>query len=127
MVEHVRLLDSHLELLINVFQQCVDYKYRKLAKHNWEEFESNYLPKLVDSMSQNKFRIADAHNNILTWTIDNIQHSRVVISGTRQNTWPPLTDLPEVQQCIEMLTAAARGPVSYDCYCKNQAFKNMFS
>jgi hypothetical protein len=126
-VDYVELSPRDLELLIDVVQMVVDYKFRSLMPHNWTEFESTYLPKLVDQISRNQFKVVDANNNTMIWLIDNIVHSRKVVEGIPKRDWIPLADIDRVQECLTMLRSASRGPVSYKTSKAGQQFTNLFS
>ncbi len=126
-VDYVELSPRDLELLIDVVQMVVDYKFRSLMRHNWTEFESTYLPKLVDQISRNQFKVVDSRDNTFTWLIDNIVHSRRVVDGIPKRDWIPLADLDPVQECLTMLRSASRGPISYKTSKLGQQFTNLFS
>ena len=126
-VEYVKFSTEHLNNLIDVFQMVVDYKHRCLTKHNWTVFESQYLPKAVEALRDNQFKIADTHNSIVTWFIDQIVHSRRVVDGVGRDDWIPLPDISSVQTCLSALRAASRGQQSYNVWASgNTTFKNLF-
>ena len=126
-VEYVKLKHSDLELLIDTFQEVVEYKYQSLAKHNWQQFEDDYLKKAIDALSANQFKVADPHNSILTWFIDQIIHSRRVVTGINKKDWIPLPDIEKCQSCLSMLRAASKGQISYNIYASgNTTFKTLF-
>ncbi len=126
-VDYVELSPRDLELLIDVVQMVVDYKFRSLMKHNWTEFESTYLPKLVDQISRNQFKVVDSTDNTFVWIIDQVVHSRRVVDGIPKRDWIPLADLDPVQECLTMLRSASRGPTSYKTSRAGQQFTNLFS
>jgi len=126
-VDYVELSPRDLELLIDVVQMVVDYKFRSLMKHNWCEFETQYLPKLVDQISKNQFKVVDSTDNTFVWIIDQVIHSRRVVDGIPKRDWIPLCDLDSVQECLTALRAASRGPVSYKNSKVGQQFTNLFS
>jgi hypothetical protein len=126
-VEYVRLREKDLEILISVFQSVVDFKFKSLSKHNWQQFESDYMVKAIDAIRDNKFKVADAHNNILVWFIDQVVHSRKVVEGVPKADWIPLVDFDQVQECLSSLRAAAKGQISYNVYASsNTTFKTLF-
>jgi len=126
-VDYVELSPRDLELLIDVVQMVVDYKFRSLMRHNWTEFETNYLPKLVDQISKNQFKVVDSTDNTFVWLIDNIVHSRRVVAGIPKRDWIPLADIDQVQECLTNLRAASRGQVSYKTSKIGEQFTNLFS
>ena len=127
MAEYVKLSQIHLDQLIDTLQLAVDYKAKSLSKSNWETFESNYLPKAVVAIKENKFKVADVHNNILTWVIDNIVHSRKVVEGLPKKDWIPLIDIESVQNTLSMLRAASKGQTIYNIYASNNTtYKDLF-
>jgi hypothetical protein len=125
--EYVKLTAHDLNLLIDVCQMVVDYKYRSLTRTNWAEFELKYLPKLLTAIKDNQFKVVDSHNNILTWIIDNIAHSCKVVDGLPKKDWIPLVDLERVQECLGVLRRASRGQVSYNTSKLTNQYHNLFS
>jgi len=127
MAEFVKIKTQHLEQLIDVFQMVVDYKAKSLSPHNWQQFQTEYLPRTVDALRDNEFKIADVHNNILQWMLDQIIHSRRVVDGIPKKDWIPLIDIESVQETLSMLRAASRGQTSYNTYAnKNTTFTDLF-
>lgn len=127
-VEYVKLTARDLDILIEVFQWVVDYKFHSLAKHNWEQFETRYLKKAIDAIHDNQFKVADSHNNILVWFVDQIVHSRRVVEGLKKADWIPLVDFELTQDCLAMLRSAARGQMSYNIYSSgNTTFETLFN
>ena len=127
MAEFVKLKQIHLDQLIDTLQLAVDYKAKSLSPGNWATFNAEYLPKAIDAIRQNSFKVADAHNNILTWIIDNIVHSRKVVEGLPKKDWIPLIDIESVQLALSMLRAASRGQMSYNIYASNNTtYQDLF-
>lgn len=126
-MEYVTLKQTHLDQLIDTLQMAVDYKAKSLSPKNWEIFNTEYLPKAVSAIGENKFKIADVHNNMLTWVIDNIVHSRKVVEGLPKKDWIPLIDIEQVQNTLSMLRAASRGHTAYHTYAtNNNKFNDLF-
>ena len=125
--EYVKLTAHDLNLLIDVCQMVVDYKYRSLTKTNWTEFELKYLPKLLTAIKDNQFKVVDSQNNILIWIIDQISHSAKVVDGLAKRDWIPLVDLERVQECLGVLRRASRGQTSYNTSKLGHQFNNLFS
>ena len=127
MAEYVKLSQIHLDQLIDTLQLAVDYKARSLSPKNWEMFNTEYLPNSVLAIIENKFKIADVHNNMLTWVIDNIVHSRKVVEGIPKKDWIPLIDVERVQDTLSMLRAASKGQISYNIYASNNTtYRDLF-
>jgi hypothetical protein len=126
MVEYVKLTNTHREILIEVLQLVVDYKHRSLTPGNWSEFESRYLPKAIEAVSDNKFKVVDPHNGIIPWLIDNIIHSKRVVAGIPKRDWIPLVDLDLVQECLSFLRHAQRGQTSYTTNTAQNTYGNLF-
>lgn len=127
MAEYVKLSQIHLDQLIDTLQLAVDYKSKSLSAKNWETFSTDYLPKAISAISENKFKVADVHNNILTWVIDNIVHSRKVVEGLPKKDWIPLIDIERVQATLSMLRAASKGQMSYNIYASNNTtYQDLF-
>ena len=112
-IDYVELTAKDLEHLITVCQWVIDYKHRVLSKKNYSRFESEYLPKLVDQLKENRFKVVDPMNNTFTWIIDQIAHSRRIIPGQAQDEWQPLSDMPQVKPLLISLRAAAQGHKAY--------------
>lgn len=126
-VEYVKLRPHDLEQLITAFQSVVDYKHQSLTKINWQRFEQEYLPKMIDALRENNFKISDPHNNILTWTLDQIIHSKKVLDGVPKSDWIPLADLASFEKTLSMLRAASRGAQSYKTWCASSStYNNLF-
>jgi hypothetical protein len=127
MADYVKLSQIHLDQLIDTLQLAVDYKAKSLSKSNWETFASDYLPKAISAIKENKFKVADVHNNILTWVVDNIVPSRKVVEGLPKKDWIPLIDIESVQSTLSMLRAASRGQMSYNIYASNNTtYQDLF-
>lgn len=127
MAEYVKLNQLHLDQLIDTLQMAVDYKAKSLSAQNWESFNTDYLPKAITAIKDNSFKVADVHNNILTWVVDNIVHSRKVVEGLPKKDWIPLIDIESVQETLSMLRAASRGQMSYNIYASsNTTYQNLF-
>ena len=127
MAEYVKLTPQHLDRLIDLLQECVDYKAKSLTSNNWEQFQSEYLPKAIKALRENNFKVADTHNNILTWILDQAVHSRRVLDGVPKKDWVPLIDIESIQETLSMLRAASRGQMSYNIYASNNTtYKDLF-
>ena len=127
MAEYVKLSQRHLDQLIDSLQLAVDYKAKSLSPANWAQFNSEYLPKAIAAIRDNSFKVADAHNNILTWVIDQLVHSRKVVEGLPKKDWIPLIDIESVQDTLSMLRAASRGQMSYNIYASNNTtYQDLF-
>ena len=127
MAEYVKLSQRHLDQLIDTLQLAVDYKAKSLSPANWATFNSEYLPKAIAAIRDNSFKVADAHNNILTWVIDQLVHSRKVVEGLPKKDWIPLIDIESVQDTLSMLRAASRGQMSYNIYASNNTtYQDLF-
>lgn len=127
MAEYVKLSPRHLDQLIDTFQAVVDYKAKSLSRPNWDTFNTEYLPKVITALKDNSFKVADTHNNIIVWIIDNIVHSRRVVDGVPKKDWVPLIDIESVQDTLSMLRAASRGQMSYNIYASNNTtYRDLF-
>lgn len=126
-MEYVKLTPRDLDNLIDCCQLIVDYKAKTLTKHNWTQFEMDYLPSLVESLHANQFRVADPHKNILVWLIDQICHSRKLVEGVKPKECLPLADTLLGEECLEFLRAASRGQISYNNLKHNQQFTKLFT
>lgn len=126
-VDIIRLTDEDLESFTEIFQWVVDYKYRSLSRKNWTIFETRYIPKTVEAISRNEFKIIDRHNNIFTWYIDNVKHCRHVRKGLRPNEWRPLMNITLVQELVYRLEQACHGQDSYNQSLNQNQFDRLFS
>lgn len=125
-VEYVKLDNHDLNALIEISQLIVDWKHRNLTAHNWQVFEQDYLPSLVEQLSVNSFKIADPQKNIFVWLQDQILHSRRATPGLRDRECLPLADTHQGERALEILRVAQRGQVSYNSYKHNQKFRDLF-
>lgn len=126
MVDYVRLRSTDLELLMSVMQKVVDYKFHALSRPNWQIFERDYLPSLVEQLRDNRFKVVTASDNIFEWCLDQIIHSRQIVAGISRSSWIPLADFEDVQQCLAMLRSARVGSESYQRYCQPSQFNSLF-
>lgn len=116
MVDYVKLTTADLEILIEVSQIIVDYKFRTLKKENWSIFESVYLPRLVDALGDNKWRVAQRHNNIFKWLEDQIRFARILAPGVKPRDAQMLSDTELGQEAIQICQIAASGRISYNTH-----------
>jgi hypothetical protein len=126
MVDYVRLRSTDLELLMETMQRVVDYKFHALSRSNWQIFERDYLPSLVEQLRDNRFKVVTASDNIFEWCLDQIIHSRQIVAGISRSSWIPLADFEDVQQCLAMLRSARVGSESYQRYCQPSQFNSLF-
>jgi hypothetical protein len=126
MVDYVKLTDRHLEQVIEILQAVTDYKEQALSDRAWDSYLNQYLPKALESIAANRFKVARYNNNIFLWILDQIKHSRQIQSGVEAKHWPPLADAAE--SIMLLLTAASRGPISYATYCQqDNQYGNLFT
>jgi hypothetical protein len=126
MVEYVTLRPTHLELLIDVFQEVIEYKYRALSRHNWTIFERDYLPSVIQSIHDNKFKVVTSADSMFVWIIDQIIHSKKIVDGVPKRDWIPLIDFERTQRCLGVLRAARFGSNSYARYTATNTFTDLF-
>jgi len=125
-IDYVELTAPDLEHLITVSQWMVDYKYKVLNSINWQNFQTRYLPGLVDSLRDNKFKVVDPNKNILLWIIDNIEHSRRIVPGQARDEWQLLSEMNQVKPLLERLRAAAKGSKEYRELLAKEKLKDLF-
>jgi hypothetical protein len=126
-VDYIKLTPGDLDRLIDLMQAVVDYKAKSLTRENWAVFETEYLPKAITAIRENKFKVVDSNNNIFTWIIDNAVHSRLVIDGVPKKDLVPLIDIERFQNTLSMLRAASKGHTSYHTYATtNNKFGDLF-
>ena len=127
MAEFVKLKQIDLDRLIDTLQMAVNYKAKSLTPANWATFNTEYLPKAIDAIRNNSFKVANVHDSILTWIIDQIVHSRRILDGVPKKDWIPLVDIESVQDTLAMLRAASRGQMSYNIYASNNTtYQDLF-
>ena len=114
MVEHVKLSATDLDVLIDITQAVSDYKCRALSPINKQMFLEKYLPRLIQSFQSNSFKIADRNNSQLTWLIDQICNSRVILDGVPRRDWIPLADTELGARALAISRNASRGQEAYD-------------
>lgn len=125
-IDYVELTEPDLEHLITVCQWMVDYKYKVLNSVNWQNFQTRYLPGLVDALRLNKFKVVDPNKNILLWIIDNIEHSRRIVPGQARDEWQLLGDMDQIRPLLERLRAASRGSKDYRELLAREKIKDLF-
>jgi hypothetical protein len=125
-IDYVELTEPDLEHLITVCQWMVDYKYKVLNSVNWQNFQTRYLPGLVDALRLNKFKVVDPNKNILLWIIDNIEHSRRIVPGQARDEWQLLGDMDQIRPLLERLRAASRGSKDYKELLAREKIKDLF-
>jgi hypothetical protein len=126
-VDYVKLTRNDLERVIDLLQEIVTYKSKSLTQANWASFETDYLPKAIAAIRENSFKVADPHNSIITWIIDQAVHSRLVVDGIPKKDWIPLIDIDRFQVTLGMLRAASKGHISYHTYATtNNKFGDLF-
>lgn len=127
MVEYVRLRKEDLTVLIEISQQIVDYKSRKLSKASWGQFESIYLPSLVEQLADNRFKVVKAYSNTFRWLINQIQWSRQTQPGINHQDQLSLADTELGKTAIEICLAASAGQVSYDLKRGTRSNQDLFT
>jgi len=125
-MEYVKLKRIDLDVITDICQEMVTYKYHALSRTNWSVFERTYLPSLLLQLNRNQFKIVTASNNIMVWIIDQIVNSRVYVEGVRIRDMMPLADTGLGEQALRILRAAKNGQESYDRYCSPNEFTNLF-
>jgi hypothetical protein len=126
-VDYVKLTRNDLERVIDLLQEIVTYKSKSLTQANWASFETDYLPKAITAIRENSFKVADPHNSIITWIIDQAVHSRLVVDGIPKKDWIPLIDIDRFQNTLSMLRAASKGHTTYHTYATtNNKFGDLF-
>lgn len=126
MVQYVRLRSTDLERLIEISQMICDFKFRTLTRSNWTAFETEYLPKLVSYISENRFKVVTASDNIFVWIIDQICHSRRLTSGVRPRDGVLLADTELGEEVLRFCRAARMGQEPYDRLHDKNQFNNLF-
>ena len=126
MADYLRLREKDLERVIEILQQVTNYKEQVLSDRAWDSYVNKYLPKALESIAANRFKVARYDNNIFLWILDQIKYSRQIQTGVEAKHWPPLAESCEA--VILLLNAASRGPISYATYCgQDNEFGNLFT
>lgn len=123
----VKLKSRHLEELISIMQDVMDYKIQVLKPRNWQTWEEEYLPSLVEQIQKNEFKCNDRLNNTFTWCIDQICHSNSIIPGVEAKQGLPLADTARGQKILPILRAASQGQNFYNSWCNTDHFTNLFT
>ena len=126
-VDYIKLTPSDLDRVINLLEEVVTYKAKSLTAANWAQFESQYLPKIITAIKENRFKVVDPHNSIISWLIDQAVNSRRGVSGLPKQSWIPLIDIERYQNTLSMLRAASKGHTSYHTYASNNTtYQDLF-
>ena len=126
MVQYVKLRSTDLETLIEISQMICDFKFATLRQPSWQMFEKEYLPKLVTYISDNRFKVATANDNIFLWIIDQICHSRRLTPGVRPRDGVLLADTAIGEEVLRFCRAARFGQDAYDRLHDRNQFNNLF-
>lgn len=126
-MEYVKLKKTDLDLLIEISQEIINFKFRALSKHNWEIFEKQYLPSLVKAFQDNQFKIVTSSDNILVWFMDQIVHSRRLVEGVKPKECVPLCDTELGQRALAICRAARYGQDSYNRATDATTFNSLFN
>jgi hypothetical protein len=126
MVHYVQLRNTDLEMLIEISQMISDFKFRTLSRTNWQIFESQYLPKLIIYISENRFKVVTASDNIFLWIIDQICHSRRLVPGIKPRDNVSLADTELGQEVLRFCRAARFGQEAYDRLHAPNQFQDLF-
>ena len=113
MVDYVELYPADREIIIEASQYIINWKHHSLQKHNWLLFESDYLPRLVEAINTNRWKVVNRSNNIFTWYIDQLRWCRIPKKGVAHRDCPYFIDTDLGQMALEIAETAARGIVSY--------------
>ena len=122
----VKLKSSHLEDLIDITQNIIDYKSRALRQSTWNKFETEYLPSLVEQLRNNEFTCHRPDDSTFTWIIDQVCHSRKLVEGVPHSQGLPLCDTTLGQRVLDICRNATRGQKHYDTWSSNNKFNDLF-
>ena len=123
----ITLKPTHLDIVIEVLQQVVDYKKAALRKSSWNTFYDTYLISIVEQIKANEFKLNNPKSNSILWLIDQLCWSRKLIDGVDVKNGIPLIDTDLGQRAVEILRAASRGQEHYDTYFNGSQFDNLFN
>jgi hypothetical protein len=126
LIDYIKLTERDLEVIIDICEEVIQYKSRALAKKNWLTFEEEYLPKLIDQIKENQWRIINHNNNTFVWIIDQICHSKRIVEGCRPKDGIDLADTNLGEQALEICRAASKGNQSYQSYLQGRQFRSLF-
>ena len=126
-VEYIKLSPGDLEVIIQVSQQVVDWKYKMLSERAWSVFETQYLPSLVEQLAENNFKVADVHKNTCSWLRDQILHSKLLQPGVKSQDSIPLEQTELGRRALEILWSASHGAVSYQTYKNSLKYQDLFT
>ena len=126
-MEKVKLTERDRQVLIEISQAIVDYKFHSLRRSSWQKFEQDYLPSLVEQLAQNDFTINDRNNNTFTWMIDQIVHCGVYEPGLRPWDCRRLSDTELGQTALAICRWASKGPHQYAANRTQTQFHDLFS
>jgi hypothetical protein len=116
MVDYVKLNKVDLDILVEVSQLIVDWKHRTLKKENWTIFESVYLPRLIEALGDNSWKVAQRHNNIFKWLESQIRWCRILTPGMKPKDCPHLSDTELGREALEICLVAGTGNISYQTH-----------
>ena len=126
-MEYVKLRPKDLNVLIDITQEIIDYKYKALSKSNWIIFERDYLPSLIKAFKENQFKIIISDDNILVWFVDQMVWSRRISPGVPLKEGVPLIDTELGERASEICRAARRGQQYYNTWSAATTYRDLFT
>ena len=127
MAHYVTLKQKDLDIIIDVMGLVLEYKEKALSKLSWHQFETRYLPGLLETLKHNLFKHVRSDNNISLWLIDQICHSRIIVPGVDHKEGIPIVDTPLGAEAVAILRAVSKGQISYNVYCMSNNFDDLFN
>lgn len=122
----VKLNDADRETLIEIVQQVMDYKCRALKPQNWQTWEREYLPRLVEQISLNQWRCFRSDDNTFTWLADQIRHSRLLQDGVPLKEGIPLDQTTLGARAVDICRRASQGQRVYNASLATDQFRHLF-
>jgi hypothetical protein len=122
----VTLKPHDLNTLIEITQLIVDYKSQALSQPRWDKFYNEYLPSLLEQLSQNQFKCHRPDDSTFTWIIDQLCHSRKIVPGVSHKEGIPLADTVLGERALAICRAATRGQKFYDSWRRDTKFNDLF-
>ena len=122
-MSEVILRKDDVEILIEVSQWMLDYKFQALKKSNWNKFEREFLPNLGKMLKYGSADVQNSSQNIFSWFADQLRNSLYVHSPKR----PRIAATELGERAILICDCAAQGQRRYEQYRNHQQMKKFFT
>lgn len=126
MPSKIKLRPEHLNKIIDITEDIVNYKSQYLKPSSWTTFETMFLPSLLEQIKDNEWKLNHPGINTFKWLKDQILHCRKLAPGVNHKNALYLSDTRTGREVMAICDAAAKGQLYYDGWARNSTFNNLF-